>query len=164
MTGWKSATSPITDDNLRYALLSDYSDAPGPTMPEDAERLGRRHARHRTAQLPNTLRPASCCSTVSARWSETEGRWMGWERKRGKLEQMNAFLMKFRGRGQGVRGTGEPIANLQPPPPMLIRAGNEEWLLGHSIRDHPRRRYPIAPRHGPPSRGNAGASAQSAGR
>ena len=28
-----------TDSNLHYALLSDYSDAPGPNMPEDAERL-----------------------------------------------------------------------------------------------------------------------------
>jgi cyclic beta-1,2-glucan synthetase len=34
----------------------------------------------------------SCCCTVRARWSEGEQAWIGRERKRGKLEDLNAFL------------------------------------------------------------------------
>ncbi len=80
------------DPNLRFALLSDFSDAPQPEMPEDTEyfeivvrgieELNRRHGAGRFFLFH---RPRT--------WSRSEERWIGWERKRGKLEQLNRFLM-----------------------------------------------------------------------
>src|SRR5438067_9765852 len=81
-----------TDPNLRFSLLSDFSDAPRQSMPEDAEyidivtrgveELNRRHgAGHFFLFHRGRV------------WSESEQRWIGWERKRGKLEQLNQFLI-----------------------------------------------------------------------
>ncbi len=81
-----------TDANLRFSLLTDFSDAPRQSMPEDAEyidivargieELNRRHgAGHFFLFHRGRL------------WSESEQRWIGWERKRGKLEDLNRFLI-----------------------------------------------------------------------
>ena len=120
-----------TDDNLRYALLSDYSDAPGQNMPEDAERLN--IAMRGIEQLNAKYANGHFLLFHRERgWSETEGRWMGWERKRGKLEQLNALLMSLReGVGYsvfGIREDSSPTPNTEHLPPMQIRAGNVEWL------------------------------------
>lgn len=81
------------DANIRFALLPDLVDAPEREMPEDAplvaaavrgiEQLNARHPGHGFALF---FRPR--------RWSETEQCWMGWERKRGKLEELNAWLVR----------------------------------------------------------------------
>ena len=80
------------DSNLRFSLLSDFADAPRQSMPEDAEyleivvrgieELNRRYGAGRFFLFH---RPRL--------WSESEQRWIGWERKRGKLEQLNRFLI-----------------------------------------------------------------------
>ncbi|MDN4061555.1 glucoamylase family protein [Massilia sp. YIM B02769] len=82
------------DPQLRFCLLGDFADAPQETMFEDAELLeGARsaiaalNARHGDGQgAPFLLlqRPRT--------WSGTEGAWIGRERKRGKLADLNAFL------------------------------------------------------------------------
>jgi len=81
-----------TDPNLRFALLSDFADAPRQHMPEDAEYLEiivrgieELNSRHGAGRFFLFHRKRE--------WSESEQRWMGWERKRGKLEQLNRFLM-----------------------------------------------------------------------
>ncbi len=89
------------DSNLLFALLTDYRDAPESAMPEDAEllelarsgiaELNARHAGEGYAPFYLFHRPRV--------WNPIEKLWMGWERKRGKLEQFNALL---RGRGGGV--------------------------------------------------------------
>src|SRR5216110_370514 len=81
-----------TDANLRFSLLSDFSDAPRQTMPEDAEyidivargieELNRRHGAGHFFLFHR-----------GRMWSESEQRWIGWERKRGKLEELNRFLI-----------------------------------------------------------------------
>src|SRR5262249_36601542 len=82
------------DPELRFALLTDWADAPTETTPADdaplkaavevVRRLNERHARggpdlfflfHPRGQL-----------------TRSEGVWMGWERKRGKLEEFNQLL------------------------------------------------------------------------
>src|SRR5437868_753682 len=82
------------DQHLHFALLGDFADAPSEHMPDDesfveAARLGieelnrryssgdpiRFHLFHRRRQ-----------------WCETEGKWIGWERKRGKLREFNRLL------------------------------------------------------------------------
>ena len=81
-----------TDANLRFSLLSDFADAPRQNMPEDAEyidivargieELNRRHGAGHFFLFHR-----------GRMWSESEQRWIGWERKRGKLEQLNRFLI-----------------------------------------------------------------------
>ena len=74
------------DPNLLYGLLSDYSDAPEPHMPEDAERLD-----IVLQGIENLNRKYGARFFLFHRervWSESEQCWMGWERKRGKLEQL----------------------------------------------------------------------------
>jgi cyclic beta-1,2-glucan synthetase len=81
-----------TDANLRFSLLTDFADAPRQTMPEDTEyidivargieELNRRHGPGRFFLFHR-----------ERSWSESEQCWIGWERKRGKLEQLNRFLI-----------------------------------------------------------------------
>jgi len=99
------------DDNLHFALLTDFVDAPDASLEADAtilaaaadgiEKLnlsyggGRFFLLHRPRQ-----------------WNETERVWMGFERKRGKLADLNALL-----RGNG----GERFSRI---------VGDQERLLG----------------------------------
>ena len=102
-----------TDANLRFSLLSDFSDAPRQSMPEDAEyidivargieELNRRHGSGHFFLFHR-----------GRMWSESEQRWIGWERKRGKLEQLNQFLI------------GEPTPELEG----FLYAGDHAQLEG----------------------------------
>ncbi|PYJ67388.1 MAG: hypothetical protein DME76_15345, partial [Verrucomicrobia bacterium] len=80
-----------TDANLRFSLLTDFADAPRQNMPEDEEYIDivargieKLNRRHGAGHFFLFHRGRS--------WSESEQRWIGWERKRGKLEQLNRFL------------------------------------------------------------------------
>jgi cellobiose phosphorylase len=82
------------DPNLFFALLTDFRDAPERTMPDDDALLA--HARAAVQALNETYcedRP--CIFYLFHRprvWNPYEQVWMGYERKRGKLEQFNALL------------------------------------------------------------------------
>jgi len=99
--------------NLRFSLLTDFSDAPRQSMPEDAEyidivargveELNRRHGAGHFFLFHR-----------GRMWSESEQRWIGWERKRGKLEQLNQFLI------------GEPTPELEG----FLYAGDRAQLEG----------------------------------
>lgn len=81
-------------DHLHFALLTDFKDAATETLPEDAQLLA--YVKNRILQLnerynhpvPDTFmlfhRPR--------KWNAKEGVWMGYERKRGKLEELNDLL------------------------------------------------------------------------
>jgi cyclic beta-1,2-glucan synthetase len=84
------------EGDLRFALLSDWLDAPDARVADDDAMLAaataaidRLNARHGDA-------PGGGARFLlfhrDRRWNETEGRWMGWERKRGKLHELNALL------------------------------------------------------------------------
>jgi cyclic beta-1,2-glucan synthetase len=82
------------DEQIHFALLSDFRDAPTETVERDEkilaaaragiEALNRKHAtgRHDRFFLFHRKRL----------WNEQEGLWMGWERKRGKIEEFNRLL------------------------------------------------------------------------
>ncbi|MGZ9065856.1 MAG: glucoamylase family protein, partial [Burkholderiales bacterium] len=86
-------------EHVHFALLTDFGDARTETMPEDEalldfaqraiEDLNRKYAAAHSAGFFLFHRPR--------RWNAREGIWMGRERKRGKLEDLNALL---RGRAQ----------------------------------------------------------------
>jgi cyclic beta-1,2-glucan synthetase len=87
------------DENLYFALLTDYRDAPQETVAEDEGLLCRiREGVLALNKKYETDRPSIFFLLHRPRrWNASEGVWMGYERKRGKLEQFNAFL---RGRGR----------------------------------------------------------------
>ena len=82
------------DPNLYFALLTDFRDAPEQTQPGDKALLAR--ARAAVEALNTTYcddRP--CIFYLFHRprlWNPVERVWMGYERKRGKLEQFNSRL------------------------------------------------------------------------
>jgi cyclic beta-1,2-glucan synthetase len=84
------------EGDLRFALLSDWLDAPTEDLPGDEELLAtaaaaidRLNGRHGEA-------PGGGARFLlfhrKRSWNPAEGRWMGWERKRGKLHELNALL------------------------------------------------------------------------
>lgn len=87
------------DAQLYFALLSDFLDAPSETLDGDAALLAL--ARQRIEAL-NLKYPEEAVDRFyllhrPRLWNPAEDCWMGHERKRGKLEDLNALL---RGRGQ----------------------------------------------------------------
>ncbi len=82
------------DPNLFFALLTDFRDASECTLPDDdALRLYAREAVQALNEIYREDRP--CIFYLFHRprvWNPYEQLWMGYERKRGKLEQFNALL------------------------------------------------------------------------
>ncbi|SDM06194.1 Cellobiose phosphorylase [Geoalkalibacter ferrihydriticus] len=82
------------DANLFFALLTDFHDAAEQTLPQDAALLA--YARSAVEALNATYRedrPNIFYLFHRPRlWNSVERVWMGYERKRGKLEQFNARL------------------------------------------------------------------------
>lgn len=82
------------DPNLLFALLTDFADAPEENQPTDAEllelvrhgirTLNEKYAAEKTAVFHLFHRPRV--------YNPHERIWMGYERKRGKLEQFNTLL------------------------------------------------------------------------
>ncbi len=82
------------DPNLFFALLTDFPDAAEQTLPGDEPLLA--HLREGITALNATYREDRPCIFYlvhrARTWNPYEEVWMGYERKRGKLEQFNAFL------------------------------------------------------------------------
>lgn len=80
------------EPHAQFALLTDWADAPQATLPGDDALLD--DALARIAQLNATYPvdagapPRFLLLHRPRQWSETEQRWIGWERKRGKLEML----------------------------------------------------------------------------
>ncbi|MEO5596346.1 MAG: cyclic beta 1-2 glucan synthetase, partial [Lysobacteraceae bacterium] len=82
------------DAHLHFVLLTDFLDADSETLPEDAEllahaapaieRLNRKYAADGNDIFVLLHRPR--------RWNPSERKWMGHERKRGKLSALNRLL------------------------------------------------------------------------
>jgi len=83
------------DPNVGFALLSDFADADTETTPTDEGLISL--ARQGIAALNERYQAAERHTLFYLLhrprvWNPFEKQWMGWERKRGKLEQFNAFL------------------------------------------------------------------------
>jgi cyclic beta-1,2-glucan synthetase len=83
------------DGNLYFALLTDFADAPERNMPSDQILVQR--AKDGVDQL-NKHYPKQNLDRFSLFhrdrvWNSGEGRWIGWERKRGKLAEFNSILL-----------------------------------------------------------------------
>ncbi|MBK6588575.1 MAG: phosphorylase [Acidobacteria bacterium] len=82
------------NDNIYFALLSDFGDAATEEMMEDAAILESANAG--IADLNRKYRQTNGQKFHLFHrrrlWNESEQKWMGWERKRGKLEEFNGLL------------------------------------------------------------------------
>jgi cyclic beta-1,2-glucan synthetase len=85
-----------SEGDLRFALLTDWVDAAAATLPGDeelvaaaAEGIADLNARHGPAPGGGDRFLLFHRKRV---WNESQQKWMGWERKRGKLEELNQFL------------------------------------------------------------------------
>ena len=82
------------DRHLHFGLLTDPFDAPQQTMPEDEPllRLLREGIEALNEKYQAERRDAFFLFHRPRRWNPQEGVWMGYERKRGKLAELNALL------------------------------------------------------------------------
>jgi len=81
------------DPHIHFALLTDFLDAPTETLPHDQEILDA--ARQGIRALNAKHAPEGSRFFLFHRfrqWNPREGLWMGWERKRGKIEEFNRLL------------------------------------------------------------------------
>ena len=109
--------------DISFALLSDWCDADEPTHGQDAPLLAFARAelaalndRYLSAQHQGAHHGARFYFLHRRRtWCDTEQRWLGWERKRGKLEELNRLL-------GGARDTTFMGIGDQPPEiPVRVR-------------------------------------------
>ena len=98
------------DPHIHFAILSDFTDADAADLPEDAPILAA--ARDGIAQLNHRFGPDHADRFFlfhrARRWNAREHAWMGWERKRGKIEEFNRLL-----RGAGDTSFRVQIGELQ---------------------------------------------------
>jgi cyclic beta-1,2-glucan synthetase len=80
------------DPHLHFALLGDFNDADAQTMPEDQAII---EAATETVTALNAEHGASRFLFLhrERRLNPATGRWMGWERKRGKVEELNRLVL-----------------------------------------------------------------------
>jgi len=103
-------------DNLHFALLTDFADATQEVMPDDE--LLMRQARDGIERLngkyPGTRGDSFFLFHRPRRWNVRDKVWMGYERKRGKLAELNALLRGGAG-GRFSMVTGETaiLANVR---------------------------------------------------
>ncbi|MCJ7810946.1 MAG: hypothetical protein MUP62_01925, partial [Dehalococcoidia bacterium] len=93
------------EPGLLFALLTDFRDADSETLPEDEdlvrqataaiEILNAKYERSSDGQMEGTRQDSAKPFYFLHRkrlWNPSERRWMGWERKRGKLHELNLLL------------------------------------------------------------------------
>ena len=107
------------EGHLHFALLTDWADATDETMPGDEELLAaladgiaQRNLRYGS---PTGGGDRFILLHRRRLWNETQRKWIGWERKRGKLHELNRLL-----RGAGDT-TFVPINGQAPRVPRDVR-------------------------------------------
>ncbi|MEO7889700.1 MAG: glucoamylase family protein [Vicinamibacterales bacterium] len=106
------------DGDLRFGLLSDWTDSATETTPGDDDLLdaavdGIARLNRRYGATVNG--PRFFLLHRRRLWNEGQGGWIGWERKRGKLHELNRWL-----RG-ATDTTFVPINGVLPVPPSGVR-------------------------------------------
>jgi cyclic beta-1,2-glucan synthetase len=82
--------------NIHFGLLTDFPDADEQQRPEDEELI--QAIIERVDRLNDKYKTNEDCSFFllhrERRWNESMKTWMGWERKRGKLEELNRLIIE----------------------------------------------------------------------
>ncbi|BAL97109.1 GH36-type glycosyl hydrolase domain-containing protein [Rubrivivax gelatinosus] len=107
--------------HAQFALLSDWADADAAGAAGDAELLA--HAQAAVAALEHEYGDPGGPQRFlllhrARRYSRSETRWIGWERKRGKLEQLVAELAEHGGPADGRMPAFVDLGRLSRPAPL----------------------------------------------
>ena len=106
------------EEQAQFALLSDWPDADSASLPADQAVLDAAQAGIAALNLshpPTHGAPARFLLLHRPRlWCATQRRWMGWERKRGKLEQLLRLLAVQDARGFLPLAEGQRLAERIP--------------------------------------------------
>src|SRR3989454_9396411 len=86
------------DPRIHFAILGDFADAPTAELPADDEILdaARAGVLDLNARLGQGRTDRFHLFHRARQWNPGEGSWIGWERKRGKLEEFNRLLRRAR--------------------------------------------------------------------
>lgn len=123
------------ESHAQFALLSDFADADAHSQAGDAPLLAEAvalmnalEARHATATSPQRF----LLLHRQRRWSPTELCWMGWERKRGKLAELIAWLA-----GQGSPPFIElgELSRAEAFTPYVVTLDSDTQMSPGSLRD-----------------------------
>jgi len=141
------------DPRISFAILGDFRDAPSEVMPEDEailkaakdgiRELNARHAEDGGDRFHLFHR--------ARLWNSHEARWMGWERKRGKIEEFNRLL---RGATDTSYRTSSGDLSILPKVRYCITLDRDTRLPRDSARKligillHPLNRARVDPRQG----------------
>jgi cyclic beta-1,2-glucan synthetase len=121
------------DAQLRFALLTDFADAPSQHQPEDDEYV--RAALDRIAELNQRYAsqgpPRFFLFHRERRWNPSQGCWIGSERKRGKLDEFNRLLRGDASTSYAVRSEG---ADRLPPIRFVITLDVDTQLPHETAR------------------------------
>ncbi len=118
------------DPGLIFALLTDFKDADTESLPEDEDLVD--HAINAIAALNRKYGPISLTDNDDEirgtslfyflhrkrLWNPSEGKWIGWERKRGKLHELNQLVrcgtdLSFTTLTDGINSSGISCNALQ---------------------------------------------------
>ncbi|HET8680034.1 MAG TPA: glucoamylase family protein, partial [bacterium] len=82
------------DPRIHFAIVSDFTDAPTEEMPGDREILAAAQTgiEALNARYPQGEGDRFYLFHRARRWNPKENTWMGWERKRGKIEELTRLL------------------------------------------------------------------------
>jgi len=104
------------DENLHFGLLTDFPDAAEETLPEDGPLLllARQRIEELNEKYGNGKSGTFFLFHRPRRWNDRERVWMGYERKRGKLSELNSLLRgEARGRFSLVVGDTAVLLNVK---------------------------------------------------
>src|SRR5690606_19510405 len=113
------------DPALHFALLTDFRDAPSEHMPDDAQllELARERIEYLNAKYPSEASGGEHNTFFLLHrprcWNPQEGVWMGHERKRGKLAELNALI-------RGAPGAAERFSLIVGDTSLL---GNVRYVI-----------------------------------
>jgi cyclic beta-1,2-glucan synthetase len=116
------------DPGLFFALVTDYMDSPAETQPGDFDlvELAQQGIRGLNEKYPRVgsgrfTEGRFALLHRGRQWNASEGVWMGWERKRGKLHEINRLILAAQGISSGN-------SSVDPGSSFQIREGDLSFL------------------------------------
>lgn len=127
------------EQHAQFALLTDWADADAARIPSDAPLLASARAQVRALAArypqPDGMAPRFILLHRERQWSDSERRWIGWERKRGKLEQLVAALATNAQHGGTTFIDLGEASRLAPNTPYLVTLDADTRLPPGSLRE-----------------------------
>ncbi|MBD3616291.1 MAG: glycosyltransferase 36 [Gracilimonas sp.] len=110
------------DPGLQFVLLSDFADADRKIMLKDGQVL--EQAKVMISQLnerySSQYGEKFFVLHRKREWNDSEGKWMGWERKRGKLEQLNQLLCNTKAENPFYYTFGDFLRSISQTPVRFV--------------------------------------------